>query len=78
MPDHGLDCRIREAAGELVLELDGVLDSGSAPDLAARFGGLPRNGPQRVVLDGTRVSRIDSAGVAIILDAGVELSGHGV
>src|SRR4030095_12457456 len=78
MSDQGLDCRIREAGGQLVVELEGVLDSGSAPDLAARFGELQVNGHQRVVLDLTRVKRIDSAGVAVILDAREELAGKGV
>ncbi|HWN81138.1 MAG TPA: MlaE family lipid ABC transporter permease subunit [Candidatus Udaeobacter sp.] len=78
MPDPGLEYRIREAEDQLVVELDGVLDSGTAPDLAAKFGELPVNGHPRVVLDLTRVSRIDSAGVAVILDAREELAGQGV
>ena len=65
MPDQGLDWRIREGGGQLVVELDGVHDSATAPDLAAQFGVLQVNGHQRVVLDLTRVKRVDSAGVAV-------------
>jgi phospholipid/cholesterol/gamma-HCH transport system permease protein len=78
LPDRGLDFRLLEQPGQLVVELSGVLDTESAPDLAVRFTGLPKNGHRRVVLDLTRLTRIDSIGVAVILDARDDLARDGV
>jgi phospholipid/cholesterol/gamma-HCH transport system permease protein len=78
MPDRELEVRIHEEPGELVVELAGVLDSGSAPGFATRFEELPKNGHRRVVLDLVRLAHIDSIGVAIILDARENLARAGV
>jgi phospholipid/cholesterol/gamma-HCH transport system permease protein len=78
MPDRELDFRIRQEPQELVVELGGVLDSESAPDLAGRFAELPRNGHRQIILDLARLRRIDSIGVAVILDVREDLAKEGV
>jgi phospholipid/cholesterol/gamma-HCH transport system permease protein len=57
-----------EESGRLVLELAGVLDHNTSPDFAHRLGGLDAH-PGGVVLDLGGLSRIDSTGVAVILEA---------
>jgi phospholipid/cholesterol/gamma-HCH transport system permease protein len=78
MPNEELDLRLNEEPGQLVLALDGVLDSDSSPDLAARLAELPVDGHSRLVVDLAALQRIDSTGVAVILESRERLKEQGV
>ena len=78
MPNTELDLRLNEESGQLVLALAGTLDSESSPDLAARFDDLPVDGHSRLVVDLSDLKRIDSTGVAVILEGRERLKEQGV
>jgi phospholipid/cholesterol/gamma-HCH transport system permease protein len=64
-----LKVRAIEEPGRLVLALAGVLDSETSPGLAARLGQSEVGDHPRIVLDLAGLDRIDSTGVAVILEA---------
>lgn len=73
-----LKLRATEEPGSLVLSLAGVLDNETSPGFAAHLGQLELGNRHRLVLDLAGVDRIDSTGVAVILEARERLSGRQV
>ena len=67
-----------EEPGSLVLSLAGVLDNETSPGFAAHLGQLEVGNRHRLVLDLAGLDRIDSTGVAVILEARERLSGRQV
>jgi len=59
--------RVRHESGKVVVAPAGELDLASAALLEREFGGLPRDGRKRVVLDLREVQFIDSTGLRLLL-----------
>lgn len=78
MTTTDLSFQVSEEGGDLVIELAGSLDTGTSPGLSARLDGLDLDGGRRLILDLGRLDRIDSTGVAVILDARERLGSRGV
>ena len=75
---HELTVHPTEEASRLVLELGGALDNETSPGLATRLGEIELAGRRELVLDLSRLDRIDSTGVAVILEAREHLAVKGV
>jgi anti-anti-sigma factor len=52
-----------------VVMLSGELDMVSAPELARVLNSVPESGPAEVVLDFSKLSFIDSSGIAVLMEA---------
>jgi phospholipid/cholesterol/gamma-HCH transport system permease protein len=69
-----LNLRATEEPGTLVLSLAGALDNETSPGFAAHLGQLELGNRDQLVLDLAGLDRIDSTGVAVILEAKERLS----
>jgi phospholipid/cholesterol/gamma-HCH transport system permease protein len=65
-------------AGSLVFELEGALDTSTSPGLSSVLDNMEVNDERQFILDLDRLERIDSTGVAVILDARERLAEQGV
>jgi anti-sigma B factor antagonist len=68
--------RTKDGRG-VILALSGELDVISAPDLAERLDALAAEACPRVLLDLSRLSFVDSAGVSVLVKARHEAEAHG-
>jgi anti-sigma B factor antagonist len=60
-----------------VLSLEGEVDLHVSPEIATKLGGLIRERPARVVVDLSRVTYIDSSGLAVFVGAMQEVEDYG-
>ncbi len=66
----GLGVSVQARDGVTVAELDGELDTASAPALREQLLGLLRPGSSRLVIDLSQVSFCDASGLAVLVGAG--------
>jgi anti-sigma B factor antagonist len=60
---------VRHAEGATVLSVGGELDVSAAPSLSGELNDIIRSGEGDVVVDLSRVSFVDSTGLAVLLNA---------
>lgn len=60
-----------------VLPLEGEIDLHVSPRVSASLGAMIENKPQRVVVDLSKVSYIDSSGLAVLIEAMQNVEAYG-
>ncbi len=60
-----------------VLPLDGEIDLHVSPGIAASLAGMVQSRPQQLVVDLSRVSYIDSSGLAVLIEAMQNVAAYG-
>jgi phospholipid/cholesterol/gamma-HCH transport system permease protein len=80
MTDQELILNTRAEGESLVVELGGSLDTGTSPILSRELSALAADGARgrRLVLDLAALTYVDSAGVAVILDARERFAQEGI
>lgn len=80
MTDQELTLKTRAEGESLVVELGGSLDTGTSPILSRELSTLAADGARgrRLVLDLAALTYVDSAGVAVILDARERFAMEGI
>jgi anti-sigma B factor antagonist len=73
----GLSISSAVEAGIAELRLDGELDLASAPELERRLAELERQRPDRLIVDLTALSFLDSTGLRVLLQAEARASERG-
>ena len=77
-PDASLDLTINRIDREtIVIEASGSLDETTVASLRRRALGRGDNSPDRVLVDLSRIERIDAAGLAVLMLARIELEARG-
>ena len=66
-PPHPFAATKAEHDGEWLITLSGELDMATAPDLANVLHSLVGPGPDKVILDLSALSFIDSSGIAVLV-----------
>lgn len=69
----GLQIKLEEIEGRLILRLDGRLDASSSPILERKLGGLIDEKYRHLLLDFTDVDYLSSAGMRVLLSASKRL-----
>lgn len=60
-----------------VLPLDGEIDLHVSPGIAASLGGMVQDKPKQLVVDMSRVTYIDSSGLAVLIEAMQNVAAYG-
>lgn len=60
-----------------VLPLDGEIDLHVSPGIASSLAAMVQNRPQQLVVDLSRVSYIDSSGLAVLIEAMQNVAAYG-
>jgi anti-sigma B factor antagonist len=60
-----------------VLPLEGEIDLHVSPGIAASLGGMVQDKPPQLVVDMSRVSYIDSSGLAVLIEAMQNVAAYG-
>jgi anti-sigma B factor antagonist len=72
-----LEIHDRAAGGVTIVQLDGNLDTNTAPDAQVHFDGLANGGQTRIVVDFGSLNYISSAGLRVLLATAKKLKGMG-
>ena len=68
-PVHPFSAVVTEGNGESVVTVVGELDMATAPELATVLASVVENGLEKVVVDLSGLSFIDSSGIAVLVTA---------